>query len=60
MRKVQLYDKISKGLSITDELELKVDREDYDLYIKDYRVRKYINKGSFASVYKGFNISDNR
>lgn len=60
MRKVQLYDKICKGLSITEELELKIDREEYEVYIKDYRVRKYISKGSFGSVYKGFHIDDNR
>jgi hypothetical protein len=60
MRKVQLYDKISKGLSITEELDLKVDREEYDVYIKDYRVRKFISKGSFGSVYKGFHILDKR
>jgi len=60
MRKIQLFDKISHGLSITEELEAKIDREDYELYIKNYRIRKYISKGAFGSVYKGFNSNDNR
>jgi serine/threonine protein kinase len=60
MNRVQLFDRLSQGLSIREELEAKVDREGYEVSIKQYRVVEYLNKGAFGSVYKGFDVTEKR